>query len=54
MSLFAPAAPPEDFRKLVEAEPGAFAVLGDLGAGRAVLAGDSHVLKSRVPAGSCA
>lgn len=52
MSLFAPAAPPEDFRKLVEAEPGAFAVLGDLGAGRAVLAGDARVLDSRVPAGS--
>jgi hypothetical protein len=52
LSLFAAAAPAEDFRKLVEAEPGAFAVLGDLAAGRAVLAGDARVLASRVPAGS--
>ena len=52
LSLFAAAAPPEDFRKLVEAEPGAFAILGDLSAGRAVLAGDIRVLESRVPAGS--
>ena len=42
----------EDFRKLVEAEPGAFALLGDLAAGRAVLVGDARVLESRVPAGS--
>ncbi len=52
MSSFAAAAPAEDFRKLVEAEPGAFALLGDLEAGRAVLAGDARVLESRVPAGS--
>ena len=53
MSFFVPAAPPsEDFRKIVEAEPGAFALLGDLAAGRAVLAGDTQVADQRVPAGS--
>jgi stage II sporulation protein D len=51
-SLFAAAAPPEDFRRLVEAEPGAFALLGDLAAGRVVMAGDARVLQSPVPAGS--
>jgi hypothetical protein len=46
------AGPPEDFRRIVEAEPGAFALCGDLAAGRAVLAGDVRVLDRRVPAGS--